>query len=169
MARSAVTGDYRQFMDKNYFGSWDIEGDELIVTIDHAEVNSVQNDRGSENKLTVHLKDGYKPIIVNATNGDSISQAVGSKKVQDWAGHRIILYKERGKWFGKEGEAVRVRPYAPKEEIFCEECGAPIKAAYGKSPAMMKAYTEGKYGRALCAECAKAEAEKGASDGTEGA
>jgi len=149
-----ITGDYRQFMDKNYFGSWDINGDELIVTIDHAEKNEVKNERGSELKLTIHLE-GYKPLILNATNGNALSKALGTTKVEEWKGKKIILYKEKGKWFGKEGEAVRVREYAPKDEIFCEECGQVIKASNGMSPNAIAKYTKEKYGKQLCAACAK--------------
>lgn len=155
-----LQGDYRQFMDKNYFGSWDINGDELTVEIDHAEVNDVQNERGTEKKLTVHLVD-YKPLIVNSTNGQAISNALGTSRVEEWAGRRIILYKERGRFFGKECEAVRVRTYAPKDELFCEECGEVIKAAYGKSPKQLALYTSEKFGKQLCSACAKAMSDKG--------
>lgn len=162
-----IKGDYRQFMDKNYFGSWDIEGAEMNVTIDHAEINDVQNDRGSEKKLTAHLMGGYKPLIVNATNGKAISDVAGSTKIEDWRGITITLYKERGRWFGKEGEAVRVRPYPPKEELICAKCGNVIKAAFNKSPKQLAAYTEGKYGAQLCADCATEMANKEVKDGTE--
>lgn len=151
---SNISGDYRQFMDKNYFGSWDIEGAELIVTIDHAEINDVQNDRGKEKKLTVHLKGNYKPLIVNSTNGENISKVAGSTKTENWRGVSITLYKEHGKWFGKEGDAVRVRPYPPKKELLCEDCGKPIKAAANMSPNQLAAYTKDKYKRQLCADCA---------------
>jgi len=151
-----LTGDYRKFMDKNFFGSWDIpDGGDLVVTIDHAEVNDVQNERGTEKKLTVHLV-GYKPLICNATNGDAISKAVGSKNVENWAGKKIALYKEAGKWFGKTGEATRVRPEPPKDvKIKCEECGKLITGAYGMDAAALANYAEARYGRKLCASCAE--------------
>ena len=75
-----LTGDYRRYMDKDFFGAWDIpDGGDLIVTIDHAEINEVTNERGKEKKLTVHFKGDYKPLICNATNGNAISEALGSK------------------------------------------------------------------------------------------
>lgn len=163
---SNVTGDYRQYMDKNYFGSWDIEGAELDVTIDHAEKNDVQNDRGTEKKLVVHLKGGYKPLIVNATNGESISKVAGSTKVENWKGVKITLYKEHGKWFGKEADAVRVRPYAPKEDYICEACGKAITSANGKPPKWIAQYTKEQYQMQLCASCA-AKLKKGANDATD--
>ena len=154
-----LTGDYRRYMDKDFFGSWDIpDGGDLIVEIDHAEVNEVTNERGKEKKLTVHLKGGYKPLICNATNGNAISEAVGSRKVEDWQGKKIALYKEPGKWFGKTGEATRVRSEAPKEaKIKCEECGKFIVGAFGMDAPTLANYTENRYGRKLCAKCAEAQ------------
>lgn len=151
-----LTGDYRRYMDKDFFGAWDIpDGGDLIVEIDHAEINEVTNERGKEKKLTVHLK-GYKPLICNATNGNAISLATGSKNVEDWANKKIALYKEPGKWFGKVGEATRVRPEAPKEnKIKCEECGKLIVGAYGMDSATLASYTQNRYGKKLCASCAE--------------
>ena len=133
MAKS-LKGDYRQFMDKSFIGEWDLpEIDDLIVEIDHAEIDEVTNDRGKQDKLCVHLRGGYKPLILNATNGANISEALGTKDVAKWAGKKIILYRERVSAFGKTTMAVRVRTYPPKEEIYCDKCGGPIKAAHGKS------------------------------------
>lgn len=152
-----LTGDYRKFMDKDFFGAWDIpDGGDLVVTIDHAEINEVTNERGKEKKLTVHFKDGYKPLICNATNGNAISEALGSKKVEDWKGKKIALYKEPGKWFGKTGEATRVRDTAPKEvTIKCAECGKNITGAFGMDAVKLAEYTESRYGKKLCAACAE--------------
>ena len=82
-----LKGDYRKFMDKNYLGSWDVpDGEDLILTIDHAARDDVKNERGSERKLTIHFVEDYKPMILNATNSKNISAAYGSTKVEDWAG-----------------------------------------------------------------------------------
>ena len=56
--------------------------------------------------------------------------------------------------FGDTVEALRVRPYTPKLEIYCEECGDVIKATGGKSPKQIAASTKSKYGVELCAACA---------------
>ena len=60
-----LTGDFRKYMDKNYLGSWDVpDGSDLVLTIDHAEQNDVQNDRGKQKKLTLHFRErDYKPMI----------------------------------------------------------------------------------------------------------
>ena len=121
-----LTGDFRKFMDKNFLGSWDVPptGD-LILTIDHAARDDVQNDRGREKKLTIHFKeDGFKPMICNTTNAKAISKAHGSTLVEDWAGKKISIYKATISAFGQTQECLRVRDYAPKEETaICEQMG----------------------------------------------
>lgn len=157
MGKSKIEGDYRQFMDKTYIGEWDLpEHSDLTVEIDHAEVNEVKNERGAQEKLCLHLKEGYKPLILNATNGANIAEALGTKDVAKWQGKKIILYREKVSAFGKTTMAVRVRTYAPKEEIFCADCGNAIKAADGKSPRQIATSTQARYGKELCADCAMA-------------
>lgn len=155
-----LTGDYRRFMDKNYLGSWDVpEGSDLVLTIDHPERNEVQNQQGKENKLVIHFKEDYKPMILNKTNSESISKAVGSKKVEDWCGNRISIYVKEVAAFGGTTDALRVRDYAPKvEEAICEECGSVIKPVKheGKTYSVNKIVelSRGKYGQVLCWDCA---------------
>ena len=60
--------------------------------------------------------------------------------------------------YGKASKAsiqAQADPSGEKGTFMCELCGAPV-AGYGKNPptAMWK-YTKGKYGKGLCAECAK--------------
>lgn len=144
-------------MDKTYIGEWDLpENGDLTVEIDHAEVNEVKNERGAQEKLCLRLKEGRKPLILNATNGANIAEALGTKDVAKWRDKKIILYREKVSAFGKTTMAVRVRTYAPKEGIFCAECGGAIKATDGKSPRQIAASTKAKYGMELCADCATA-------------
>lgn len=157
MNKSKLEGDYRQFMDKTYIGEWDLpENSDLTVEIDHAEVNEVKNERGAQEKLCLHLKGGYKPLVLNSTNGANIAEALGTKDVAKWQSKKIILYREKVSAFGKTTMAVRVRTYAPKEELFCTDCGSIIKATDGKSPRQIAASTKAKYGMELCADCATA-------------
>ena len=158
---SELKGDYRQFMDKNYLGSWDVpEGSDLVLTIDHAARDDVKNERGSERKLTIHFVEDKKPMILNATNSKRITEAYGSPKVEDWAGKKIAIYTEKVTAFGGTTDALRIRPYPPKvTEAVCEECGtvvAPVKAD-GKEYTVNKIVelSKAKYGKTLCWNCAK--------------
>lgn len=152
-----LTGDYRKYMDKNFLGSWDVpdKGD-LVLTIDHAERNEVQNQKGTDVKLTIHFVEDFKPMILNKTNSDRISKAVGSKKVEDWKGKAISIYVETVSAFGGTTDALRIRDYAPKvERAVCEECGKEIKAIDGYSVNQIVMLNKERYGQALCVDCAK--------------
>lgn len=158
-----LTGDFRKFMDKNFLGAWDLpDKDDLVLTIDHAARDDVQNDRGTERKLTIHFKErDFKPMICNTTNATAISTAYGSKNVEAWENKKIALYKAKINAFGKEQECIRVREYPPKsDEIYCEECGELVtdKEVDGKTykakAIANNAYT--KFGKYLCYDCAQA-------------
>lgn len=154
---SRLKGDFRKFMDKNFLGSWDVpEGEDLTLTIDHCEQNEVKNERGAEQKLVMYFKEsGFKPMILNTVNSEAISEAYGSKRVEDWEGKRISITTERVKAFGSMKDALRIRPYKPKitEEV-CDECGQMISRHGEYSVNKIVMMTQAKYNRKLCWDCA---------------
>lgn len=159
-----LTGDFRKYMDKNYLGSWDVpEGEDLVLTVDHCERNEVQNERGSEKKLVMYFKEKeYKPMILNTVNSEAISEAYGSKRVEDWEGKKIAITTEKVKAFGSLKDALRIRPYKPKvTEAFCEECGSAIERHGDYSVNKIVMMTEARYGKKLCWNCAKKAKEAG--------
>ncbi len=166
-----LTGDYRQYMDKNFIGEWDLpEHDDLKVTIDHVEQNDVKNERGSETKLCIYFRERqYKPLILNATNGANIKQALGSGHVEKWEGRSILLYRESVSAFGKTTMAVRVRPFAPREEeYYCEDCGCKIEKVDRYTPRAIAESSRKKFGATLCMDCAKARKEEQEQQDREG-
>lgn len=162
-----LKGDYRKFMDKNYLGSWDIpDGEDLIVTVDHAARDDVKNERGSEKKLTLHFVEDYKPMILNATNSKAISTAYGSTKVEDWAGKKIAIHTEKVTAFGGTTDALRIRPYPPKEtDVFCEDCGQKVTVHGSYSVNKIVTMSRAKYGADLCWDCAMKRKEAGDVEG----
>lgn len=159
-----LTGDFRKYMDKSFLGAWDVpDGSDLILTIDHAAQDDVQNDRGKEKKLTLHFKEReYKPMVCNTTNAKAISKAYGSTKVENWEGKKISIYKATISAFGQTTECLRVREYAPKQdEFYCDDCGNLITdtehegKTYRAKAIANNAMT--KYGRYLCWDCARKE------------
>ena len=155
-----LSGDFRKFMDKSFLGAWDVpDREDLILTIDYAARDEVQNDRGKEKKLTIHFKErGYKPMICNTTNAKAISKAYGSMKVEDWENKPIAIYKATISAFGQTTECLRVRDYPPRvKEIICECCGQTVtdRVVDGKKYAA-RAIAENartKYGQYLCYDC----------------
>lgn len=151
-----VTGDYRKYMDKRYLGAWDVpEGEDLILTIDEVWRDEVKSQRGEEKKLTLHFKEDYKPMILNATNSDAISKAYNTRITKNWEKKKIAIYVTKVPAFGDVTDALRIRPYPPRtDEITCEECGRVIEG-HGKFSAKAIANNSlTKFNRFLCYDCA---------------
>lgn len=160
-----LKGDFRKFMDKSFLGAWDVpDNSDLVLTVDYAARDEVQNDRGREKKLTIHFKEDYKPMICNTTNAKAISKAYNSTRVEDWENKKIAIYKATISAFGQTTECLRVREYPPRvEEYVCEECGKIIADTLinGKT-FRAKAIANNaltKFGRYLCYDCVLSEKE----------
>ena len=107
---------WKKLHNPDYLGAYSLEpGKDKIVKILYAETASVESERGKEVKMILRLE-GEKPMIVNATNAKTITKALGSPMIEDWAGKHISLYATNVKAFGDIVEALRVRPIAPKLE-----------------------------------------------------
>ena len=162
-----LTGDYRKYLDKNYLGAWDIPEDgDLILTIDHAERNEIQNERGKEKKSVLYFVEDYKPLILNKVNPESISKALGSAKFEDWEGKKIALYSEKVSAFGGTKDAVRIRPYPPKvTDVFCEDCGQLVTAHDGYSVNKIVTRSQALFGKNYCWDCSIKHKEAGEANG----
>lgn len=160
-----LKGDFRKFMDKSFLGAWDVpDNSDLVLTVDYAARDEVQNDRGREKKLTIHFKEDYKPMICNTTNAKAISKAYNSTRVEDWENKKIAIYKATISAFGQTTECLRVREYPPKvEEYVCEECGQVIADTLVNGKTFRaKAIANNaltKFGRYLCYDCVLSEKE----------
>ena len=154
-----LSGDFRRFMDKSFLGHWDVPDDkDLILTIDHAARDEVQNEKGRERKLTLHFKEkDYKPMVCNTTNAKAITKAYGSPKVENWENKKIAIYKDTIIAFGATQECLRVRDYPPKtDEYFCEDCGELIQDHDRFKAKAIANNALTKFGRYLCFDCAQA-------------
>jgi len=153
---------WRKMTNPNYMGAYSLdEGRDVVLTIAYVRQEDVIGSDGKKEECAVcHFKErDFKPMILNVTNMKAIAKVTGSPYIDDWVGHRIQIGTEQVRAFGTITDALRVRPEKPKEarqvEIPCEECGEFIKPAYKMSVEQLAAYTSGRYGRKLCADCAK--------------
>ena len=147
---------WKKLNNPDYLGAYALDpGQDLVLTIKKAGKESFTGTSGKkEEGLLIHFVENVKPMICNATNAKTITKVAGSPYLEDWEGVRISLYSQEVSAFGETVDALRVRPYAPKEELFCEKCGSLIKATNGKSPRQIAASTKARYGQELCGECA---------------
>lgn len=153
----------------NYLGSWDIEdqpGQELTLTIEEIKDEEVVADARKETCTVCHWTDkAFKPMILNVTNKKRIAKLYKTKDTEKLKGKAVTIGIEKVKAFGDIHDALRIKKTLPqtKKEVLpkCEKCGKDIAATNGMKASEVAAYTKAKYGRALCGECATAEA-KGA-------
>ena len=147
---------WKKLNNPDYLGAYALNpGEDMVLTITKADKESFTGTSGKkEEGLLVYFAEPVKPMICNATNAKAIAKVAGSPYVEDWKGTRISLYSQEVSAFGETVDALRVRPYAPKEELFCGDCEGPIRAANGKSPKQIAESTKTKYGVSLCGDCA---------------
>lgn len=159
---------WRKEMNPTYLGSWDFDGGDKILTIKTAGQEQIQEgiNKGKP-ALIIHWQEHEKPFICNYTNGKTIAKALKTTDIEKWPSKKIQLYATTTQVAGSEEECVRVRPYTPAVTEACADCGKEIKPAQGLTAAKISEYTTGKYGRKLCAECAK-KAATDTDDGKEG-
>jgi hypothetical protein len=112
---------WKSYFDHEYIGGFSLTDMDAIVTIVRYVQENVVNPKTKTEgvKFVLYIQDsqGEHKMIVNSTNAGNIEKALGTPDPDKWAGRKIQLYSERGKWFGKESDALRVRDVAPKVEV----------------------------------------------------
>ena len=156
--RRELVGDLRQVL-KPYLGHWDVpENGDLVLTIDKIYEEDIKNERGTERKPVMYFKErGYKPMVVNKTNNDTITALHGRRTAANtWEGKKIALYAASVPR-SADGKGLRVRDYKPEPDVYiCESCGATIQDK-GKFKAKSIAISSrNQFGQVLCMDCAKA-------------
>jgi len=101
---------WKKLTNPNYIGSYTIEqGKDMVVEIENVSVQKVQTgDGNTEEKVVANLV-GQKPMVLNKTNMESITEALGTPYIEEWVGQKITLYVARVSAFGEMVDALRVR------------------------------------------------------------
>lgn len=169
----------RMGKNPNYLGSWDLDelpNREITLTIAQIKDEDVVAAGQKEVCTVAHwVEAGFKPMILNVTNKKTICKLYKTKDTEKLKGKAVIIGIERVRAFGDVYDALRIRlkmpvPVAKQTELpKCEGCGKVIDA-FGNMTALAVAdYRKMKYGKALCNECAKAQAAADAKATAEGA
>jgi hypothetical protein len=87
----------------------------LIRTIDAVDVEEIEGgDVGTEEKAVLHWQESNtKPMVLNATNFETIVEVTGEADSDDWHGHKVQVYHDTSIQFrGKRTGGIRVRAAA---------------------------------------------------------
>lgn len=87
-----------------YIKAADLQGREVTVTIDRAEIETLGEDR----KLILYFRGKEKGLVTNRTNADRIAHLYGTN-TDNWLGKEILLFCDMVNFQGKAMEAIRVR------------------------------------------------------------
>jgi hypothetical protein len=104
-----------------YSKALDLKGGPVAAKIRLAALETLRGYNGSEErKVVVYFAKKLKPLILNRTNYDSISDIAGSDDTDNWAGVELELYATTADLRGKQVDCVRIRKpgakAAPKKE-----------------------------------------------------
>ena len=160
---------WKRLINPDYLSAYSLDpGKDMVLTIRQVKKEMVTGADGKKEECIVcYWQEEQKPMILNVTNCKMIAKLLKTPYIERWAGHRIQIGAEVVSAFGEKVEALRVRKSLPEEsKIPCEECGQFIQPAFNMSVTQLAAYTKKKYGKQLCAECAKEkkEAENNGAD-----
>lgn len=167
--------------EARFLGSWDVMDGELILTIADFKEEVIEGDKGRrEKKCILCFKEDVKDMVLNLTNRKTLARLYHTTDSAKLKGKLVKIGTDRVRAFGAEHDALRIRPIVPtaptktgttqsgtaQSAPKCAECGNPIQAAGGMNPEQVAQYTAGKYGKALCGECATkaANADKGGAE-----
>lgn len=122
--------NWKNFLDKDYLGSHNLEpGEEMLLTIaKFAGEEKVKTADGEKVKIVLYFKEEVPKMILNTTNGTTISSLYGSHP-DGWIGKQIQVFAIKGKFFGKEQEALRIRDFKPKENVKVDEWKSRLEVA----------------------------------------
>lgn len=79
---------------KKYTSAADVPSEGEIVTIDDVKIETLRSltDGTSKDKGVIYFKEtGVKPLALNSTNIDRITELLGTDETDDWIGQRIKL------------------------------------------------------------------------------
>ena len=153
---------WKRLINPDYLGAYSLEsGEDMILTISAVKREMITGTGGKKEECPVcHWQENQKPMILNVTNMKAIAKMYGPY-IENWAGKRVQIYASTTKFGGETVECLRIRKEPPEDaRIPCEECGQFIAPAFSMSATQLAAYTKKKYGKNLCAECAKAKKEE---------
>lgn len=164
--------------DSEYLGADDLDSNiEPVLTIKHIYRGKVTLSRGKEVKNVIVFAEEkaagiigeVRPMIVNATNRQTLKKLYGQVTANALEGKQIQLFIEhnvRNPSNGEMTDGIRIREKKPSAAgkaaaaPKCAVCGREISGISGISAADVAKKTKEKYGKQMCSECAaKAKAE----------
>ena len=111
---------FRKAFDSPYLSSADLVGPTVLtvarVTLEKDRTKKTQDLFNTAHFVERELRPGetLKPMILNATNSNTLKKLTGSPFIEDWQNLKVTVYVDPNVRFGKEVmEGLRISPKAP--------------------------------------------------------
>ncbi len=107
---SPTTNDLKssKFLTKN-----DVEPAIMVTIKGYKQMNVAMESVAPEEKYVLYFNELEKPLVLNRTNGELISDITGSNDFDNWIGKKVVLWNDRTVSFaGKITGGIRVRAVA---------------------------------------------------------
>jgi arabinogalactan endo-1,4-beta-galactosidase len=92
----------------NYLKASDLQGRNVVVTMDRVEWVTMGQGRDTEQKMCVYFQGKEKGMILNKTNANNIAAMYGPE-TDHWSGRQIMLTESMVDFQGRSVPALRVR------------------------------------------------------------
>ncbi len=92
----------------NYLKASDLQGREVVVSIDRVEFEAVGREK--EQKAVLHFIGKSKGFVLNKTNARKITEIAGSALTEEWHGVAIVVYPTETEYAGDTVDCIRVKP-----------------------------------------------------------
>lgn len=151
---------WKKLHNPDYLGSYALTpGEDLIATIQVVKNEMVIGPDGKKEECTVihFIEHNIKPMIINATNAKTIAKLFKTPYIEEWQNKKIQIYSASVKAFGETVDALRIRAFLPQITDAvpkCFDCKKEIEPTGNMNAGQMAGYTQKKYGKPLCVECA---------------
>ena len=128
---------WKQLVNSNYIGCYSLpEGKDMKVTIESVVKEEIVGAKGKkQDKAVIHLK-GQKPMIINVTNFNTLTDLFSTPYVEDWIGKSFTIFASTALYAGQTVEALRIRkvaPIKPKLTPSSEKWDGAVKALKAKN------------------------------------
>ena len=122
---------YQEYF-KSFLGGWSFENGDETLTIKEVKEEEMYDaqTQGKMTKLCVWFAEKDLPMVLNVTNADTIAGVVGSDRLEDWVGKKVIVGQSKIKAFGNTKIVIRVRNEKPRLEEAAKATDDQIRIIY---------------------------------------
>lgn len=114
-AKGVVMPHWKSMMDRDFIFAFDLNGQDVTVTISKVVAGTLVGSGGRKTKKPVLYFEGKeKGLALNTTNAKIIA-GMYSNMTEQWVGQRITIFPTTTTMGGETVECIRVRPVVPKE------------------------------------------------------